>query len=353
MGQQPDTILVCPLNWGLGHATRDIPIIRSYLQQGYRVVVASEANIIQLLQQEVPGIETDYFQGAHITYSSGNNQIWKLMQQLPLALFWLIREKQITAKLVKKYKPACIISDNRYGVRHSKVKSVIITHQLMLKMPSGLSWLEKPFHCLIKLLVSGFSECWIPDSPLPDLLAGDLAHRYKLPQNARFIGPLSRFADSYDEPLELTTTEKYAPDLLVILSGPEPQRTILQKIISEKAMSENIKTLIIAGKPEIKAISSDNSCNLQILPHLKSGQLKYLITKTPYVICRSGYTTLMDLWYLKKSAIVIPTPGQTEQEYLAGYHHQKNHFAISQTDFKAISLKQLFKISEASFRTYF
>lgn len=349
MVQQPDTILVCPLNWGLGHATRDIPIIRSYLQQGYRVVVASEANIIQLLQQEVAGIETDYFSGVHITYSSGNNQLWKLVQQLPSALFWLIREKQITAKLVKKYNPVCIISDNRYGVRHSKVKSVIITHQLMLKMPNGLGWLEKPFHCLIQLLVSRFSECWIPDNPLPESLAGDLTHRYKLPKNARLIGPLSRFALSCDEPLELKTTEQYAPVLLVILSGPEPQRTILQEIISEKAMAENVKTLIIAGKPESQPVLSDNSDNLQILPHLKSEQLRHLIIKTPYVLCRSGYTTLMDLWQINKRAIVIPTPGQTEQEYLAGYHHQKNHFAICQADFKAISLKQLFKISEASF----
>lgn len=351
MVNHPETILVCPLNWGLGHATRDIPIIQSFLQQGYRVIVASEGHIIQLLKKEVPGIETVYFPGLHISYASGNNQVFKLMKQLPSALFWLIREKQITAKLVKKHKPVCIISDNRYGVRHSKVKSVIITHQLMLKMPGGLSWLEKLFHCLIQLLVSGFSECWIPDNPMPDSLAGDLAHRYKLPKNARLIGPLSRFAESYDEPLESNTTEKYSPDLLVILSGPEPQRTILQEIISEKAMSENIKTLIIAGKPESKGILSDNSENLQILPHLKSEQLRHLIIKTPYVLCRSGYTTLMDLWQIKKRAIVIPTPGQTEQEYLAGYHHQKNHFAISQADLKAISLKQLFKLSEASFRT--
>lgn len=341
MNHQKGTILVCPLNWGLGHATRDIPIIKRLMARGFRVVVASEATIIDLLLQEIPGLETDYFPGARITYSAGNNQLWVLLKQLPAAIAWLFREKKITRQLVNKYRPVAIISDNRYGVRHPKVKSILITHQLMLKMPKGLSALEKPFHRLVKKLVAKFDHCWIPDLPPPYSLAGDLVHRYPLPHNATLAGPLSRFMDAPRWQQTSSQPETDGSELLILLSGPEPQRTILENLLREKVVEEKIKTIMVTGKPGSNPEPVQDSF-LHIYSHVESRQLQALLKTTPAILCRSGYSTLMDLWFLNRQALLISTPGQTEQEYLAGYHHLKGHFSLSQKELHTISLKLLF-----------
>lgn len=345
MNHQKRTILVCPLNWGLGHATRDIPIIKRLMARGFRVVVASEVTIIDLLQQEIPGLETDYFPGAKITYSAGNNQLWALLKQLPAAIAWLFREKKITRKLVNKYRPVAIISDNRYGVRHPKVKSILITHQLMLKMPKGLTALEKPFYRLVKNLVARFDQCWVPDLPLPYSLAGDLVHKYPLPRNAALAGPLSRFMDVPRQQPTPSQSETNSAELLVLLSGPEPQRTILENLLRKKVLDEKIKTIMVTGKPGSNPWPVKDQA-LQTHSHIESTQLEPLVTNTPVILCRSGYSTIMDLWFLNRQALLIPTPGQTEQEYLAGYHHRKGHFSLSQKELYTVSLKLLFNQPE-------
>jgi len=325
MNKKPKTILVCPLNWGLGHVSRDVPIIRRLLKKNYRVIVAGDKIILDFIRSEFPNIETELLPGIKICYSRSNSQTITLLRQLPAAILWLFREKKLTAKLVKKYNPAFIISDNRYGVRHSKVKSIIITHQLMLKLPKSIIFLEKIVNKLIKTLVLRFDYCWIPDNPLPYSLAGDLVHKYPLPKNAQLIGPLSRFMDEYPHS---TLEKKY--DLLAIISGPEPQRTILQNKLTEKLSSENINSLIIAGTLKEKT-TNETSKNIKIVPHLKSSVLADYIINTPVIVSRSGYSTIMDLWYLKKNAILIPTPGQTEQEYLAKISAKLHHICVEQS----------------------
>ena len=328
-----DTILICPLNWGLGHVSRDIPIIRRLITQKFRVIVAGDQTIIDYISYEIPDIETELLPDVNISYSKGNSQIIKLLYQFPKSIYSFYREKKLTAQLVIKYNPILIISDNRYGVRHPNVKSVIITHQLMLKMPKYLKWLEKITNRLIKKLVSKFDVCWIPDNPLPYSLAGDLVHKYSLPKNAILIGPISRFMDDFtlnnSQKDNFHSNNKY--DLLAIISGPEPQRTILQQKLSQKLSTQNIKCLIVAGtiteNSEIK-----QSKNIAILPHLDSYILANYIINTPIVVSRAGYSTIMDLWYLKRRAILIPTPGQTEQEYLAKNSLKQNHFFLKQSE---------------------
>lgn len=345
-----ETILICPLNWGLGHATRDIPIIKRFIEKGFRVIVATEAPIIQLLHKEIPTIETEYFPGPKISYSSGNKQIWKLFKQLPIALFWLIREKQITARLVKKHNPVCVISDNRYGVRHKKVKSIIITHQLMLKMPPGSIWLEKLFHLLAKTLISRFSFCWIPDNPPPNSLAGDLVHQYKKPKNGVLIGPLSRFMEKPVKQSDQEHKPCSKAELLILLSGPEPQRTILQNILVKKITEEKITTIMVTGKPGSNKDTSINNEWIEQYTHLETGKLLNLIEKTPNIICRSGYSSIMDLWFLDRFAVLVPTPGQTEQEYLAEFHNKRSHIMIQQNKLIKQSLRDLFLIHSDTIR---
>ena len=237
-----------------------------------------------------------------------------------------------------------IISDNRYGVRNSKIINIIITHQLMLKLPKFITFLEKPINFLIKYLVSKFDLCLIPDNPLPNSLAGDLVHKYPLPKNAKLIGPLSRFTDFLQSPpkekeisplVHLQSAEENV-DVLAIISGPEPQRTILLNKLIEKLSSENLNCLIVTGTFN-ESEKYDSYKNIKFVPHIESSKMAEYIKKTPIIISRAGYSTIMDLWYLKRNAILIPTPGQTEQEYLSQIKFLQNHTFIKQSEISAFN----------------
>jgi UDP:flavonoid glycosyltransferase YjiC (YdhE family) len=330
------TVLFCPLDWGLGHASRDIPLMRSLIKQGYKVVLASSTPLKALLEQSIPELIFEKFEGPLITYSKNRFLILKLLTKLPEWLLWFKREKNIISRLVDKHKPYCIISDNRYGARHPKVKSIIITHQLSPKLPSTFKWAESLVNKIVVRLVCKFDECWIPDFPQGQSLAGDLVHKYLLPKNARLIGPISRFMD---ETPDLCMAESYRQ--MALLSGPEPQKSMLKKMISRKFGETSEKSLIVSGNPESNLNEGVNPFpNITTLPHLDQGRLRTLILETPMLICRSGYSTIMDLYFLNKSAVIIPTPGQTEQEYLAQYHSNK-HLALSQHDFSKLSMSEL------------
>lgn len=324
-------MLICPLNWGLGHATRDIPIVKRLRDAGCRVIIATEAPLSTIFQESFPEIETYYFSGPKIRYHKSGSLLFKLLLQMPQMFFWLLKERQVTKHLVKKYNPYCIISDNRYGVRHKDVHSIIITHQLMIKLPGLIHWLEKPLHLFVKRLIQAFDECWVPDNPIPDSLAGDLVHKYPLPKNAKLIGPISRFMDDGDNGI---VNKEQFPECknLVVLSGPEPQRGILKNLLISQLSALNDKSSIICGIPDKREdVSEKISCNLVLIPHLNQEKLRHLINKSSTIICRSGYSSIMDLWFLEKNAILIPTPGQTEQEYLA-QHNKNRHCHISQKD---------------------
>jgi len=321
-----NTILICPLNWGLGHATRDIPIIRRLADKGYKIIIATQTPIKEIIDEAVPGLCYEYFPGPKITYSKSKFLVLKLISQVPLLIKWIKKEKAIISSLVKKYDPCLIISDNRYGAYHPKVHSIIITHQLMIKLPFLLKWAEFLAHKIISNLIHKFDECWIPDFNKEYSLAGDLVHLYSLPKHAKLIGPLSRFMD--DEKTKEIKHTQY--NCLAIISGPEPQKTILKDTLIKTLRNNRIKSLFLTGNPHLKSekrLTVDNFTTL--LPHLNQDKLKQLISSTPLIIARSGYTTIMDMYYLNKKAILIPTPGQTEQNYLAK-HNKKRHICLSQ-----------------------
>jgi UDP:flavonoid glycosyltransferase YjiC (YdhE family) len=331
---QNKTILVCPLNWGLGHATRDIPIIRRLQLMGYKVIVATESPLKELLKEAVPGLIFEDFPGPVITYSKSNLLIIKLLRQLPFWIKWLKKEQAIIYKLVQKHQPRIILSDNRYGARHPKVRSIIITHQLMIKLPSGLKWAEPLVHRLILNLVNRFDECWIPDFEKGRSLAGDLAHLYPLPTNAHLIGPLSRFMDT---PLPKSSPDPHY-ECLAVLSGPEPQKSQLKSLLVQKLKQCAFKSLIITGEPNLQQENNVYKTNVvNLLPHLNEEKLAQLIVSTPTFIARSGYTTIMDLYYLNKNALLVPTPGQSEQSYLANYHARQHQY-ITQKNIPGMQL---------------
>jgi uncharacterized protein (TIGR00661 family) len=304
-------VMVCPLNWGLGHASRCIPIIRKLQFAGFEVIVAAEGRALSLLQEECSDINFIILKGFSPRFSSGKNIILKVPVWFFSLAWHTLREHYVLSKLVEEFNIDVVISDNRFGLFTKKARCIFITHQVMFKAPRFFKFAEPLLYRINRFFVQRFNSCWIPDIPGSENLSGDLSHKYPLPKNAIFIGLLSRFQrDPFPGESEDSNT-------LALLSGPEPQRTIFEGLILDQLRKTNLTATIIQGSPN-KLINTESLDNVRIYNHLKTDDLAIVIRKADVVICRSGYSTLMDLAVLgKKAVLLVPTPGQTEQEYLA------------------------------------
>lgn len=387
---QKKKILVCPLNWGLGHAARDVAIIFRLLDLGHDVIIAGDGAALEFLKEEFP---ENKFHKTNSSYQFINKQdvseqnitepdspkpetfrfhshvrirysrflpAWlKITLLSPFLLFEILVEHFRLTGLINKIHPDIVISDNRYGMWNRRVRCILITHQLCLRLPRFARFLEYPAYLAMKILIRKFDQCWIPDYPGTQNLSGELSHRFRLPGNAVFIGAVSRFIlppfqvvpavnnrggdliqESDLRPVPLGSKAP-AVDLLILLSGPEPQRSILQKNILKQALSFKSSCVILQGIPG-KFKRTDLTSTVTMYSHLPSGELKNLIFSAKNVICRSGYTGIMDLALMHKKALLIPTPGQTEQEYLAEYLAGKGMFMACNQD--ALNLESAIKM---------
>lgn len=311
-------VLVAPLDWGLGHATRCIPIIWELERQGAEVILASNGRAYDLLRLEFPNLPLEKLPAYNIQYHS-NNMFWNIARQLPKIIWAIWQEHWHLQKLLRKYQINRVISDNRYGCFSSKAKSVFVTHQLNIQIPNLL--LQRLVRFVHQRWIQQFDACWIPDMDGADNLAGNLTWSKSL-QNITRIGILSRMRP-WDLPLKW--------DILVVLSGPEPQRTVLEQLIINQVKDLPYKILLVQGKPEKNKVWKDEKTGtIEIVPFLKTQELNKEMAASSVIICRSGYSTLMDLAILGKKAILIPTPGQTEQEYLAERLFKKEIFYTQQ-----------------------
>ena len=329
-------VIICPLNWGLGHASRMIPLIRAFQQKGFLPVAAADGDAFNLLVREFEydAVKIVRFPGKIVRYAHGRGLFLKLLIQTPSLLFSIWRERVWIRRYVKKNKPCLIISDNRYGATSSKVFSVFVGHQLNILLPGKLKWLDRIFRFFNHAFISSFNQCWVPDFLGDENLSGILSHGVEL-QHVKYTGPLSRFRGLNMQDFKIPEMMQKLPvDLItVILSGPEPQRTLLENQIKKELVEYNL--LIFRGLPggekswrEHKHLWYD---------HVDAKTMLYAIKNSRFVISRSGYTTLMDLYFLRKKALLIPTPGQTEQEYLAYYWENKGWAVqLDQDDFHLI-----------------
>lgn len=305
--------MVAVLDWGLGHATRSIPIIRHLLAQGHQVILASDGRALLLLQKEFPKLICLELPSYNIRYHS-NNMIINMAWQLPRITYAAFAEHLKLRKIVKKYNIEMIISDNRFGCFHPRIKSCFLTHQLNLKIDQAL---PRFFGNLAnRFWISRYDECWVPDFENSPNISGTLSHPSPF-KKVKYLGPLTRMK-------KMDITKKYK--LCIILSGPEPQRTFLEEILTKQAERINGKILIVKGKTEQKEKSVSN--HIETVSFLTSKDLNEAICASEVVVSRSGYSTLMDLSVLGTKAILIPTPGQTEQEYLAQHFHDQGIFMM-------------------------
>jgi len=347
MASPTTRVLITPLNWGLGHATRCIPIIHELQAMQCEVIIGANGAAAGLLQQEFPTLQHINTPGLTIRY--GTTKIgffFSLLWQLPALFRQLREERKWIQELVEEFQPQLIIADNRYGMYHEAVASVLITHQLGIKTGMG-KLADQLLQQFLYRLIKRFSEVWVPDYPGAASLAGTLSHPHILPKVPVFyIGPLNRFAKF---PTDEVTQNRKVDDssLLILLSGPEPQRTILESILKKQLINYTGKVTLLRGLPE-KARGHEAPAGaatplplyygpqpIEILDHLPPKELFERIQQAHLVLCRSGYTSLMELLPLQKKLILIPTPGQPEQEYLAHYCKEKG-VAVSGTQEKLV-----------------
>lgn len=302
--QHKKRILVAPLNWGLGHATRSIPIINALLKHGFEPIIASDGVALTLLQKEFPGLSTIELPSYNVTYAKkGKHFKLKLIKDSPKLAKAIKAEQKATKQIVEMQGVIGIISDNRLGVYSKKVPSVFITHQLNV-LSGKTTWFSTKIH---EKFIKKFDVCWVPDTKGKLNLSGKLGHKNMLNLPVEYIGPLSRFEHK---------SARIVNDILVLLSGPEPQRTLLEEILLKQFKNYSGKVVFVKGKMEKEQTIQVNG-NMTIYNFMTSTLLEKTINESDLVISRSGYTTVMDLAKLNKKAFFIPTPGQFEQEYLA------------------------------------
>lgn len=311
-------ILVAPLDWGLGHATRCIPLIRELIHLGAEVILGAEGAQEKILTAEFPKLTVLSLPGYRVRYAkTAAGLLWHMIRQGP-RLKKMIREEHAWLKeKVKEHGLDAVISDNRYGLYHPDIPCIFITHQLNIKTSIG-AWSEKLLQKIIYRHINRFTECWVPDQAGENNLAGALSHPAKKPGiPLRYIGPLSRF----EYPLHDEEHER-KDHLVILLSGPEPQRTILEDILVKQLGHYPGTATVVRGLPDQSSVIPSTNM-LCFYNHLPSGELNKELMAADFVISRSGYSTIMDMVQLRKKSILVPTPGQTEQEYLATYLKEK------------------------------
>jgi hypothetical protein len=304
-------ILLSPLNWGLGHATRLIPVIKQLNKDGHQCFIAGASPSIDVLEKAFPEIPCFELPGYNAYFSSSFLRHFIFLLEGIRFILDFQKEQQALNSLIEKLSIDLIISDNRYGLYSKKVRSVIITHQTSPLGSICLNWFRPFTTKVIHHWLNRFDECWIPDDM--NYLSGCLSQH--LPKiKVKRIGLLSRLSDV--TPLGPINIPQV--DILVILSGPEPQRSQLEQLLIEHLQHLPYKSLILQASPA-EIIHIHPHPNLSLMSHCSDGILKQLLLQSKYIICRSGYSTLMDLYVCNRTALLIPTPGQYEQIYLADH----------------------------------
>jgi UDP-N-acetylglucosamine transferase subunit ALG13 len=350
---QQKKVLIAPLDWGLGHATRCIPVITAFIELGYHVTIATEGAHEIILREAFPGLTFLRLKGYQIRYSKKADGFTLIMVlQIPRILYNIFREFWWLYKTNRHQQFDLIVSDNRLGFFHFKTPSVFITHQLNLQTPYGWSTrlLQSIQYSWFKLF---YAMVWVPDMEGDQNLSGILGNPILKPSvPVWYMNCLSRLS-TYASKQTIDTEP--ALSFLGIVSGPEPQRSIFQEVLWEEGnqLQQPFKLIAgTAGQPNNHAVSAIGS----IVPHLDGPDMVKAIENTKYIISRGGYTSLMELIPFNKSLILVPTPGQTEQEYLAKRWQEKGWaIAYDQSAFKLeTALKEAanFKYQPTPFKSF-
>ncbi len=311
-------------SWGLGHATRDIPLIRRMLEEGHNLTLVGRGRSLYLLREEF-GKDCSYLEIPDYSspYSEKKFHVSKFVGYIPVYIEEIIQEHNRIRKLVRGRGYERIVSDNRFGIYDKEIPSYFISHQLRFIVPGRVRLLERATEGFNYSFKKSFCKFLIPDYK-DNPLSGDLSHNLKFFKDGKieYLGIISS--------LKKRDVEEDI-DYFISLSGPEPQRTVLEKKILSQVFLLKGKVFVALGKPEER--KEEVKGDIHILSFLNRERQEEIMNRSKLVITRPGYTTLMELAFLGKKALLIPTPGQTEQIYLASYHKdRRNFYSVSQNE---------------------
>ena len=331
-------ILVAPLNWGLGHASRCVPLVRRFIKEGHEVILGGNGDSLTLLRRHFPKLRYVYLAPLNLRYSAGKRQVWAMLKALPQLLRWAVQDHTLLKAVLNEEPIDRVVSDNRFGLYVSDSKAgqtqcVYMTHQLHVMLPKGWQWAEPMVERLHAWVYGHYHQVWVPDyEEAGRSLAGELSHpgtlKKKNESKIQYIGPLSRFS-----PVPASPQSSASYDVVAVLSGLEPHRTMLEKEIIGRYQGADERVLVIQGLPG-RPNTRFKRGNITMVPYMGDEELAKALRGARHIIARSGYSTIMDMEALgllkqnaqkEKSQIsnlksqieLIPTPGQPEQEYLA------------------------------------
>lgn len=309
-------ILLAVLNWGLGHASRCAPLVKHLEAFNCEVVLASDGAALKHLKSAFPQNSFIELPSLNVHYESKLGAAFSIIRQLPKLFIAIQKEKQFLDQLIEKDQFDLIISDNRYGIYHEQIPSIILSHQLNIQAPIG----KRGINILLHKYLNRFDYCWVPDDE-KHALSGSLSSSKGVKVAIEYIGALSHFMDQ-----TLIADESKVDAFLAILSGPEPLRTQFEMQLIQQASRDRVRLKIVRGSntplpKEYAEIDCVEAVNM-----LQADELYKEISMHKGVICRAGYSSIMDLTCLKKPALLIPTPKQSEQEYLAKIHMRNGNF---------------------------
>ncbi len=307
-------ILVAPLDWGLGHATRCIPIVQALLNHGAEVILAGNGPAYALLKMAFPALPIAQLPAYNILYPTVN-MYFNIAVQTPKIIRAIWQEHQAVQKLAQHYRLDAILSDHRYGCFVKGIPNVFIAHQLQVLIPNQI--IKKSVNAVLQSFIRQFDACWIPDLPGHASLSGALSEGASMKMPCKYLGVLSD--------LQPITTCPSGYDVVAVLSGPEPQRTRFEQLIVQQARTLPQQFLIVQGRPGYQP-ALQLAKNIDVVAFLSGSALNEVVAAAGVVVCRAGYSSIMDLAVLGKKALLVPTPGQTEQLYLAQHLMARDMF---------------------------
>lgn len=321
MSDRAIRVLIAPIDWGLGHASRCMPVIQSLMDHGAAVLICGSGESYNMLKKEFPEASFRELPNFPISYPSSGRIALHLAFSFGKMRRFVKKEHAMLLEILEEEKVDAILSDNRYGIYNENLPSAIITHQLSPQTGIFRHWTDR----MIASYINRFDQCWIPDLPGEESIAGELARSEKVKTILQYLGILSRFSLENQE----RQIEKEF-ELLAIVSGPEKQRSIFEKGIVDQIAGLPGDHVLIRGTSTIPNI--DYPPNLKVIDISNAVEAEYYLDHARFVVCRAGYSSIMDLMRKKRCALLVPTPGQREQEYLAERLESTNQFLVQKQD---------------------
>jgi uncharacterized protein (TIGR00661 family) len=310
-------------SWGLGHATRSLPIIRKLIDENNKITIISHGRSLELIKKELGG-NSEYIDipDYPMLLSENSRQFMaKSIIYWPLFIRKILYGFNRLNDILEKKEYDIIISDSRYDIHSEKIPSFFISHQMRIMNPLRIKILEKGSELYNLYFFKRFNGVLVPDYK-EDNLSGDLSHNLNKidEKKIHYVGVLSDFKK---------INKKKDIDYFISISGPEPQRSLFEQKLLSQVDKLTGKIIMTLGKAEKKGII--NNKNIETYSFLEKNKREDFLNRSKLIISRSGYSTILDLTVLGLKALMCPTPGQIEQEYLSDYHNKKRTFySVSQ-----------------------